>query len=118
MSNPRIPKPVPARRLTISAPEFIKPRLPSSTKTVALASARIVKRRSTNLDRLNGKNLTNTIDQRQRVQFGRIRSTNQNVPPAGTETNKEYSVKMPKSGTLKCGFLLLPIHKFHPTKCP
>lgn len=96
MVNPKIPKPIAARRPTISAFEFTKPRLPSSSP---LASARIVKRRSTNLDRSTSTSINH---QRQRVQFGRIKSTNQKMPPpTGTETDTSFSIKIPKAGTLK-----------------
>lgn len=105
MLSPKIPKakPIPARRLTSMAPEFNKSHFASPSP---VAAARIVKRRSTNLDQTNGKNTTNaTINhQRQRVLFGRIKSTNQKTPPSGTETDDRFSIKIPKAGRLKFGF--------------
>lgn len=92
MSNPKIPKPIPARRLTISGHDLNKPR--SST----VAAARIAKRRSTNFDSKTNTNIIN--HQSQRVQFGRIKSTNQKATTSGTEANSKFSIKIGKAGIL------------------
>ena len=69
-----IPKPIPARRQTISEPDSNE------------QCARILKRRPTNFNRKIGIKVPS-----QRVQLGRIRSTHQKVSSAKTETSPKLS---------------------------